>query len=136
MESEAEMVSLIKTFFEKKGFKVTTEVPMLSKRIDIVCLKAETQDVIAIEAKLKNWKRGIRQASTYRIGSDFTYLAIHRSVSHRVDERLLEETNIGLIVVDKNKIEILFEASKHMITHQKIREDIISYCRGEYLADI
>lgn len=134
MKSEADMVNMIKAFFEKRGFKVTTEVPMLSKRIDIVCLRTETQEVIAIEAKLQDWKRGLQQASTYRIGSDFVYLAVHRNFSHRVDKNLLQKMSVGLIVVDQNGVVITFEASKHMITHQKIREDIVSYCRGECFA--
>ena len=136
MESEADMVDMIKTFFEKKGFEVVTEVPMLSKRIDVVCLEKETQDIIAIEAKVQNWKRGLQQASTYRIGSDFAYLAIQRDFSHRVDEKLLQKMSVGLIVVDQSGVEILFEAPEHLIAHQRIREDIISYCRGECPATI
>lgn len=136
MKSEADMVKMIRAFFEKQGFKVTTEVPMLSKRIDIVCFKKATQGVIAIEAKLQNWKRGLQQASTYRIGSDFVYLAIHRDFSHRVDKELLRKTSVGLIVVDQNGVEITFEASEHTITHQRIRENIISFCKGVGHGDI
>ena len=136
MKSEADMVGILKVFFEKEGFKVVTEVPMLSKRIDVVCLEKKTQDIIAIEAKLQNWKRGLQQASTYRIGSDFAYLAIQRDFSHRVDKNLLQKMSVGLIAVDQNGVEILFEAPEHMIVHQRIRETIISYCRGECLATI
>lgn len=136
MKSEADMVNIIKAFFEKEGFKVVTEVPMLSKRIDVVCLEKEMQDIIAIEAKLQNWKRGLQQASTYRIGSDLVYLAIQRDFSHRVDKNLLRKMSVGLIVVDQNGIEILIEAPEHMIAHQRIKENIISYCRGECLAAI
>lgn len=136
MKSEADMVDAIKTFFEQEGFRVITEVPMLSKRIDVVCLEKETQQIIAIEAKLQNWKRGLQQASTYRIGSDSVYLAILRNFSHRVNKRLLRKMSVGLIVVDQRGVEILFEAPEHTIVHQRIREDIISYCRGECLASI
>ncbi|MGC1122900.1 MAG: MmcB family DNA repair protein [Candidatus Methanofastidiosia archaeon] len=136
MISESEMVEKIKIFFEEKGFKVVTEVPMLSKRIDVVCIKPQEDYVIAIEAKLRNWKKGIRQASTYRVGSDFVYLAIHRKFSHRVNKTLLKKASVGLIIVDQKEVEIRDSAPNHQIIHDRIRGEIVSYCGGENLARI
>ncbi len=134
MRSEADMVNMVKLFFEKQGFRVITEVPMLSKKIDIVCLDPSTQQIIAIEAKLQKWKRGFQQALTYRISSDLVYLAIHRNFSHRVDNELLQEMSVGLIVADQDGVEITFEASEHKIIHEKVRKEVVSYCGGEYSA--
>lgn len=136
MISESEMVGMIKTFFEERGFKVVTEVPMLSRRIDVVCINPQEDCVIAIEAKLQNWKKGIRQASTYRVGSDLVYLAIHREFSHRVNRKLLREARVGLIIVDQKEVEICDSAPNHQIIHDRIRGEIVSYCGGETFARI
>jgi len=136
MKSEDEIIDNIKLFFEKKGFRVITEVPLLTKRIDIICLKNGINEIIAIEVKIQNWKRGLQQASVYRICSDFVYLAIHRDFSHRVDIKLLQRAGIGLIVVDEDGVEIIFKISNQLLTHQGIKNNIISYCGGDYFASI
>lgn len=60
-------------------------------------------EVIAIEAKLKDWKRGFIQANRYKSFADRTYLAIPKETAHLVDRKLLKKHNIGLIVLDAEK---------------------------------
>lgn len=134
MDCEADMVDMIRSFLEKQEFRVATEVPMLSKKIDIVCIDPGKLHIIAIEVKMQEWRRGLQQAITYRICSDFVYLAIHRTFSHRVDKKLLQEMSVGLMVVDRNGVEIAAQASSHMIFDQELKKNIQLYCRGEHFA--
>lgn len=71
-------------------------------------------DTIAIEAKLKNWKRGFYQANRYKTFANRSYLAIPFRISHLVDRSLLKKHNIGLILfnVDNGEKEIVFEPRK------------------------
>jgi len=57
-------------------------------------------EVIAIEAKMRNWQRGLIQANRYKIFADKVYLAIPADISNRVDKNLLKKHNIGLIIFD------------------------------------
>lgn len=59
-----------------------------------------TTEVIAIEAKMKDWKRGLIQANRYKLFADKVYLAVPFSIEHLVDRGLLEKHNIGLLALD------------------------------------
>jgi len=58
------------------------------------------KEIIAIEAKMRNWKQGFVQANRYRAFADRVYLALPVEVAHLVDKRLLKKHNVGLIVFD------------------------------------
>lgn len=58
------------------------------------------EEIIAIEAKLKNWKQGVFQANRYRSFANRVYLAVPTEIAHLVDKALLKRCNVGLIVFD------------------------------------
>lgn len=57
-------------------------------------------EIIAIEAKLRDWKRGILQANRYKTFAHKVFLAFPLAQSHLVDRDLLKRHNIGLILFD------------------------------------
>ncbi len=74
--------------------KVNGWVPILNK-------------IIGIEAKLKDWKRGIYQAVRYKKFADEAYLAMPSSTSHLVDRELLGHLGVGLLVFDYDKNQLV-----------------------------
>ena len=68
------------------------------------------EEIVAIEAKLRDWKRGAIQAKRYAVFADRTYLAIDKKVTHRVDKELLSKHNIGLLIVSEEGISEAFKA--------------------------
>ncbi len=58
------------------------------------------KDIIAIEAKLKDWKRGFYQANRYKAFADRVYLALPSNTIHLVNKDLLKKHNVGLISFD------------------------------------
>ncbi len=58
--------------------------------------------VIAVEAKLKNWKRALIQAQRYKKFSDFSFVLLdeHHSSSALSNLGLFDESNIGLITMN------------------------------------
>lgn len=58
------------------------------------------KEVIAIEAKMRDWKRGFIQANRYKSFADKVYLALPSETAHLVDKKLLRKHNVGLIVLD------------------------------------
>lgn len=77
----------IKSDGEKFYFKVNGWMPIAS-------------EVIAIEAKMRDWQRGLAQVNRYKTFADKVYLAIPDDISNRVDRNLLKKHNIGLIIFD------------------------------------
>jgi len=65
------------------------------------------RNLFSIEAKLLDWKKGFYQAMRYRQYSQKCFLAISKEYAHRVDTKLLETNNVGLISVSPTEIEIL-----------------------------
>lgn len=59
---------------------------------------------IAIEAKVKDWKSGIRQALRYKEFADYSYLAIYESNSMACMQRLemFQQLGIGLLLVSND----------------------------------
>ena len=62
-----------------------------------------TKEVIAIEAKLHDWRRGFIQANRYKAFADKAYLAIPECYLHRVNRELLMSQNIGLIALSDSR---------------------------------
>lgn len=65
--------------------------------------------LVAIEAKLRDWKQGIMQARRYKSFTDESYLALLSRYEKNVDYDLLDIHDIGLILVDESSGEIAFK---------------------------
>jgi len=60
------------------------------------------KELIAIEAKLKDWKRGFYQANRYRMFANKSYLAVPSNIVNLVDITILKKHGVGLIAFDMN----------------------------------
>lgn len=81
------------------------------------------REVIAIEAKLSNWQRGLYQAYRYKRYSNKAYLAlssdyIHRALHHLQD---FQKFNVGLIEVSNTDTQIHYEPK-----YEGLKENIFS----------
>lgn len=61
------------------------------------------KEIIAIEAKMRDWKRGFLQANRYKSFANKVYLAVPSKVEHLVDKKLLQKHKVGLIVLDTER---------------------------------
>lgn len=71
-----------------------------------------SKNIIAIEAKVKNWKSGIRQAMRYKEYADYSYLAIYeKHISSCLKHlEVFNMLGIGLIGVGDDKMKIYLKA--------------------------
>lgn len=81
------------------------------------------QEVVAIEAKLKNWRRGLYQAYRYRCYADKSYLAVYTKainapLRHRQE---FKKFNVGLIEVVNDNIKVHIEPQKEKHTNSFIK---------------
>jgi len=63
--------------------------------------KNPIKKIVAIEAKLKNWKQGILQARRYKSYTDECYLAILSRYERNIDYSYLNKFGIGLILFNE-----------------------------------
>ncbi len=82
-----------------------TEFPFKGKLIDVLFIKRKTGkgNLIAIELKIKKWKKAMRQAAVYQLFAHKVYIALPND---RLNDRVLETvTNqgIGVISIDLEK---------------------------------
>ncbi len=95
--TEHELVKNVLPFF--KQYSVYNEVKIFTRSIDIV-LKRPDNKLIAIEFKLKDYKKAFEQISDYQIVSDYAYLCIpKRKVSLHILQTL-RDRGIGLYMYD------------------------------------
>lgn len=113
-----ESCGYIKEVDGNRFFKVNGWVPL-------------AKEVIAIEAKLQDWRRGFIQANRYKSFADKVYLAIPECYLHRVNRELLISQNIGLIALsdDTKTIKEEIKPSKNML----FVEDKRNYVAEHYL---
>ncbi len=80
--------------------------------------------LVAIEAKLSDWKQGILQARRYKSFTDESYLALLSKYAKNVDHKLLEAHDIGLILVDEENGQVEFKRRPvgHRPKHMSIAE--------------
>lgn len=94
--------------------------------------KIGLKEIIAIEAKLRNWQRGLYQAYRYRQYANKSYLALHSKYVHRalVNKEHFVRSNVGLIEVNDKDIKIHIEpkreSSKENIYSALVYERILS----------
>jgi hypothetical protein len=91
---------------EKDGYVKRTEKNLYFKVNGWIPMAKE---LIAIEAKMKDWRRGFLQANRYKSFANKVYLAIPSKIEHLVDKKLLKKHGVGLIVLntDTNKKKVL-----------------------------
>ncbi len=70
---EAELRAPVADFFLREGRAVHHEVPINGRIADLV---ASGRDLIGVELKLADWKRGLRQAMSYQLACTKSYLCL------------------------------------------------------------
>jgi len=112
---ELELTKPVVDFFKSQGYTVRREVRIGFFKADIVAFKEE--NVVAVELKLKDWKKAIIQAKNYQLGADFVYIAIPLMKSFNILRKAqckLENEGIGLLIVNEKtcKVGKLINAKK------------------------
>lgn len=116
-------------YFKKMNYLIELEIPIHRNRIDLIAYNQNK--LIAVELKLLNWKRALRQATYYQLGADVSYVAMPFYQAIEVYKRgnLFEAAGVGLFAVLLKKFEVR-ELIKPKPSDKKL--DYIE--RGIYLA--
>ena len=110
---------------EKKGYiKVENNKIEVVKKVDLA-----TKNLVAIEAKLFDWRAGIEQAIRYKEYSNKVYVAIENEEISTIDKTIFKEKNIGLMSVSKNNVKEIIKPKREKIE----RLDVQYYMTDKFL---
>lgn len=110
--TEVKLQAFCARYFRNQGFLTQDEVPFLFKVADLFCFHELTGECIAVEVKIRNWRKGLSQALVYRMMSDKVYIALYDDYIKHVDLELLSSNSIGLLCVRASgRVDIVLEAS-------------------------
>jgi hypothetical protein len=104
---EYELIKHVSNYLKKEGYRLFYEIRIGYCIADIVAIKNET--VMAVELKLRDWKKAIIQAKNYQLSADFVYLAFPLNRSFNVlkkAEHILKKENIGLLIIKEDNCEV------------------------------
>ena len=125
---ELELIKPVSDYFKKQGYDVRNEIKIGFCRADLLVFKKD--EVVAVELKLKDWKKAIVQAKGYRLAVDYVYLAVplFRVYSIlRKAEHILKKEGIGLLIIKETNCEVckIIDARKSKIKMCNITMDEI-----------
>ena len=85
-------------------YVVRKQVKIGSKIVDLFAASKTTGETVAIELKVENWQRALKQAATYQVFAQFSYVALHRSrvASALKHENWFRQLGVGLMSVRKD----------------------------------
>ena len=102
-KSESLMLPVVCAYFRRQYEQCEQELPFYEHRIDLYGYSPETDRTVAVELKLRNWRRAIEQALVYQLCSDYVFIAVPATTAKRVDIKELRSHGIGLIAVFEDK---------------------------------
>jgi len=91
-------------------------IDLISERVIVKHLEDNffVQDIVAIEAKLKNWKKAIEQANLNLNFSSKSYVLVPEPKNSKLD-KFHNELSTGLITYDGNKAKVVKRAKKNRL---------------------
>ena len=112
---EIELIKPIENYLKKEGYHIKREIKIGFCRADIVGFKEN--NVLSVELKLNNWKKAIKQAKNYQLGSDFVYICFPLQKIHNIlrkAELILKNEGIGLLSINEKtgKVDVIIKAEK------------------------
>jgi hypothetical protein len=134
---EVDLVEPVRQHFLEKGYSITLEVPVYRNRADMVMYTES--ELIAVELKLSNWQRAVRQAGYYQLGADYTYIAMPFNEAFEVYKRrkLLNKHHVGLlaVIIDTNEVRELIEPKRSVKKLGYIENHIRQFIAGKMVED-
>ncbi len=114
----------VKEYFENRGYKVYTEIPIAGSQIDIIAIK--NSFIIAVELKTSLSRQLICQCIRHQKDCNVIYVAVPVNPSSRSIE-LYKKYSIGIMKVS-DKVEMILEGSEHNLFSDTKHTRMLNYC--------
>lgn len=116
IRSEDELVVILSKTLEEEGYRIRLEVANLRRSADLVATRGRW--VTFVEAKLKDWRRGLRQCRCHEQVADYICLAV--AVRKIPSELLIEAEDRGYGILQYDSVEGHFSWIRHPSANQNI----------------
>lgn len=102
-DAENQLLAPVKKIFGARKYIFKTEVPFHKKSIDVMIGNTQTKEITAIELKVKNWNKALRQAVVYQLCSHKVYVAIFKKYFNPKNAKSFAQFGVGIILIDLEK---------------------------------
>ena len=130
---ETDYYAVLVNWLRGMGWSAKSQVPMIDRVIDVAAV-TDVEEVWAIEVKMTDWRRGLRQAQLYLLGADKAFLAVPVRIVDRIAESLAESCSDGIGLLSLNPGEepaVVVPAQISSLTVSRLRERIRSAIKTE-----
>lgn len=129
---EDELRVPVQKLFPPEQYFCKTEVPFGLKRIDMLFTqRSNGQEIVAVELKLRKWKKAVWQAASNRQIATYSYVALPSRCAAVVDRQLIDALGLGLIVADtKEQARIALPAKRSRYVNKRIAKEISNLVAG------
>jgi hypothetical protein len=112
--------------FPPEQYFCKSEVPFGIKRIDMVFRQRNNdQEIVAVELKLRKWRKAVWQATANRQIATFSYVALPSQMAAFIDKQLMVSLGLGLIVTDsEDNARIVLPAKRSRYVNSRIALEI------------
>jgi hypothetical protein len=113
---ESMMLPAVRAFIRTTYPQQATELQFYEHRIDLYGYSSKLGCSVAVELKLRNWRRAVEQALVYQLCSDYVFIALPTATARQVDLAELGNHGIGLLAVSGRKcVEELPAVASHVV---------------------
>ncbi len=88
----------VATYFRSKGYRVYREVKITKRWVDLL---AVGKDVVAVELKIRDWRKALKQAMSYQLGTHYALVAmpLDNVFAAMRGRDMFEKEGVGLLAV-------------------------------------
>ncbi len=125
-ETRSEQAYVLSVYKRLRAIGVPSlwEAPLLGRSVDLVFYRNE--ELVSVEFKLRNWRRGIEQARDHCLGVDYAYLCLPTRVPGHHILAAASEAGIGILGYREKSsgwpFQVALEAPRSSLTWPAARE--------------
>ena len=129
---EEELRVPIQKLFPPERYFCRHEVPFELKRIDMVFReKSNGQEIVAVELKLRKWRKAVWQAASNRQVATYSYVALPSTSAAAINRDLMISLGLGLIVADlTDEARVVLPARRSRYVNSRIAAEISNLLAG------
>lgn len=112
---ECELLAPVSRYLDSIGCTVVfSELSFFDRGIDVYGIKYSRPKLsYAVELKLTDWRKAVKQAAIYQLCCDFSYVALPARTAQIVDPLLFRQSGVGLIIVrPDDSVGVMIEPKK------------------------
>ncbi len=127
---ESELREPVERLFSRDEYDVEHEVPFGLKKIDLFFWREEDgSEIIAVELKLRDWRRAVWQAVHNRQVATRSYIALPAESMTAVDTGVLNSLGLGLISVNSHSAKISVRARRSRVFNKRAADRVLCCVR-------